>query len=55
MKTFRAKNIISNAVISFITKQLVDKKDKQELINAFKAIDKDNNGTLSKVEIENYF
>lgn len=24
-------------------------------MNAFKAIDKDNNGTLSKLEIENYF
>ena len=55
MKAFRVKNVLTNAVFTFIISNLVDKKDKQHLIAAFKAIDKDNNGTLNRNEIENYF
>ena len=33
MKAFRTKNVVANAVMTFITSQLVDKKDKNTLIN----------------------
>lgn len=41
--------------MTFITTQLLAKEEKEKYSKAFKELDKDNNGTLTKDEILEYY
>jgi len=51
LKNFRKQEKLRQATLTFIVSQLVDKKEMEELERAFKAIDKNGDGKLSKEEI----
>jgi calcium-dependent protein kinase len=52
---FHAKNKLKQAILSFIATQVVSQVDKEDLQKAFKALDKDSDGKLTRDElIEGY-
>lgn len=55
MKKFRCKNQLGYYAMTFITTQLLAKEEKEKYSKAFKELDKDNNGTLTKDEILEYY
>ncbi|KRW99188.1 Protein kinase-like domain [Pseudocohnilembus persalinus] len=55
LKKSNAKSNFQQAVLSYITQQLVTKAEQKNLEVAFKEIDVDGNGTLSKEELKKYF
>lgn len=55
MKAFRGKNQLANAALAFMTSQLVAKNDKTHLIQAFKTMDKNGDGTITVQEIKDYY
>jgi len=42
---------LQEAALTFIVSQLTTKKEQEELVNTFKAFDKNGNGTISKDEL----
>jgi calcium-dependent protein kinase len=51
MKTFRAEQKLQQAALMFLVTQMANRKEKEELQNAFAAIDKNGDGKLSKDEL----
>lgn len=55
LSSFHAKNKLKQAILSFIATQVVTQQDKDDLQKAFKALDKDSDGKLTRDElIEGY-
>lgn len=52
LKTFHWEKKLQKATLSFIVSQLTTKAEREEMLELFKSLDKDNNGTLSRQEIE---
>lgn len=51
LKNFRAEQKLQQATFTFIASQLASKEEKQQLMETFKALDKNGDGTLSRQEI----
>ena len=51
LKNFRAEQKLQQATYTFIASQLASKEEKQQLMETFKALDKNGDGTLSRQEI----
>ena len=51
LKTFRTERKLQKATLSYIISQLSTSKDREEMLELFKTLDKDGNGTLSKSEL----
>jgi calcium-dependent protein kinase len=51
LKSFRAEQKLQQAAFTFIASQLTSKEEKQQLMDTFKALDKNGDGILSKDEI----
>lgn len=49
---FNTQNKLRQAVISFISAQVANEKDRDDLLTAFKALDTDGNGTLTREEMK---
>ena len=47
----KAKNKLKQAILSFIATQVVSQADKDDLQKAFKALDKDSDGKLTREEL----
>lgn len=52
LKNFHWEKKLQKATLSFIVSQLTTKAEREEMLELFKSLDKDNNGTLSRQEIE---
>ena len=53
LQKFHAQNKLEKSILTFITTNIMDDASNQELIDLFKAIDKNNDGRLSRQEIIN--
>jgi calcium-dependent protein kinase len=51
LRNFHWEKKLQKATLSFIVSQLATKEEKEDLLEIFKVLDKDNNGTLSRQEI----
>jgi len=51
LKNFRAEQKLQQATFTFIASQLASKEEKQQLMETFKTLDKNGDGTLSRQEI----
>lgn len=51
LRAFHWEKRLQKATLSFIVSQLTTKSEKEELLELFKSLDKDHNGTLSRQEI----
>ena len=51
LRSFHWEKKLQKATLSFIVSQLTTKNEKEEMMELFKTLDKDNNGTLSRQEI----
>lgn len=51
LQNFRAEQKLQQATFTFIASQLASKEEKQQLMETFKALDKNGDGTLSRQEI----
>lgn len=51
LANFSSKNKLRHLVISFIAEQVTKREDKEDLLNAFKALDEDGNGIQTKEEL----
>ena len=47
----KAKNKLKQAILAFIATQVVSQADKDDLQKAFKALDKDSDGKLTREEL----
>ena len=52
LQNFRAKQKLKKATLNFISAQLTTKEEREEMIELFKSLDIDQNGTLSKDEVK---
>ena len=52
LRSFHWEKKLQKATLSFIVTQLTTKEEREEMLELFKSLDKDNNGTLSRQEIE---
>lgn len=55
MKKHRGKNQFANAALAYMTSQLVAKSDKEQLIKAFKQMDKNGDNTITRQELKEYY
>ena len=55
LKSFHKYSVIKQAAMKFIGAQLITKKDKDECVKVFKALDKEANGYLTKKELKEGF
>lgn len=53
LQKFHAQNKLEKSILTFITTNIMDDSSNKELIDLFKAIDKNNDGRLSRQEIIN--
>ncbi|CAD8128593.1 unnamed protein product [Paramecium sonneborni] len=51
LESFHNKSKLASAILQLISTQIMNSKEKKELIEGFKAIDKNNDGKLSKDEL----
>lgn len=51
LKNFRAEQKLQQAAFTFIASQLASKEEKQQLLETFRTLDKNGDGTLSRDEI----
>lgn len=51
LKSFKSEQMLQKATLSFIGSQLTTKEEREEMIELFKSLDTDSNGTLSKEEL----
>ena len=51
LKKFRADSILKQAAMTYIVSQLIDEKEKKELLKIFQTLDKNGDGKLSKQEM----
>ena len=51
LRTFHWEKKLQKATLSFIVSQLTTKSEREEMLELFKNLDKDGNGTLSRQEI----
>ncbi|OMJ74941.1 hypothetical protein SteCoe_26043 [Stentor coeruleus] len=55
LQNFRAKQKLKKATLNFISQQLTTKEEREEMIELFRSLDSDQNGTLSKEELKQGF
>jgi calcium-dependent protein kinase len=55
LKTFNAEQKFQQAVVTFITHNLIKKEEVKHLKKIFQFLDKDNDGRISKLELNNAF
>jgi calcium-dependent protein kinase len=55
LREFNAKNKFQQAVLTFITHNLIQKQEISKLRSIFKSLDKDNDGRISQIELKNGF
>ena len=51
LRKFRADNMLKKAVLTFIVTQLIEEKEKRDLLKLFQVLDKNGDGKLSKEEL----
>lgn len=51
LTSFHSKTRFRHAIIAFIASQITSKEDNEELEKAFKSLDTDGNGVLSREEL----
>lgn len=51
LKGFRAESELQEAILYFVTNQLASKEEREDLMNTFLALDKDNDGKLTKQDL----
>ena len=51
LKKFHVDSVLKQATLSFIASQVIDERDKNDLLKLFHALDKDGDGKLSKKEV----
>jgi calcium-dependent protein kinase len=51
LSQYNSQSILTEAIMTYIVGQLVSQEDMEETIKAFKALDKDNDGCLTKFEL----
>ena len=55
MRNFRTELMLKKAAIGFITSQLATKVEREEMMDLFRSLDTDNNGSLSPTELKEGF
>lgn len=55
LQTFRAKEKLKKATLNFISSQLTTREERETMTDFFRALDTDQNGTLSKEELKQGF
>ena len=55
LRNFKSEQLLKRATIGFIISQLATKTEREEMMELFKSLDTDNNGSLSPAEIKEGF
>jgi len=52
LRVFHSQDVLQNAVLTFIASQLIDKEQEESLRKLFSVLDTDEDGAISKTELE---